>query len=687
MELVKSKCPSCGGGVTFEDGVQTSICEYCGNEYLAESSKKLAGLEDYMASKLKNLRQLQTNAAKKNDIKTLVSSSAEILKIVADDYLSEYYYAYAQNEAGQNGYLQEFYQSVSKPATISDINKILHHLHEYSDLRDKLEIEGYIMCIYHKDVDNFEELLKYQEEFEKRRVKEDDYANIPRDIFVCYRSTNRELAENIVKTLEEDGNTCWISYRNLRPNDSKNYWESIREAVSSCQIFLVISDQGSMLSKDCNAEINIAKALKKQPIEYKIDTSLHTTFFKAFFDGIAWVDAFSNIGNPLEQLCRRIFQEKEKLNRRTEKRTKDYVSESNEGLLENLILKAEMLLEEGNFKEAQEVALEITNKNIKCAEGWWIAFLANNKIADKNNLLGMQINLTNDINYLRFLRFASTELKVVNSSYVDRAFENLNAKIKKEEAKAKISAKVETKKNGDREIDTRGLSSKEIFDIGNKYYYGIDTPQDLNTAVKYYAKAADLGNMYAQFCLGFCYCTGEGVSQNYDKAIELYKKSATQNYVEAEYSLGVCYTAGCGVGKDNTKAVEWFKKAALQGHPGAQYNLAASYKRGCGIEKNLKKAVEWFTKASKAGDVNAQFSLGHCYYHGEGVDKSFETAAMWFKKSSEQGLSDAQYYLAHCYEFGNGVPKNNGQAFEWYRKAAEQGHVDAQKRFNTLIGR
>ena len=52
--------------------------------------------------------------------------------------------------------------------------------------------------------------------------------------------------------------------------------------------------------------------------------------------------------------------------------------------------------------------------------------------------------------------------------------------------------------------------------------------------------------------------------RNYYKAFEWYKKAAEQGDVYAQYKLGTMYQHGIGVQRDYTKAKEWYTKVAEQ---------------------------------------------------------------------------------------------------------------------------
>jgi TPR repeat protein len=71
------------------------------------------------------------------------------------------------------------------------------------------------------------------------------------------------------------------------------------------------------------------------------------------------------------------------------------------------------------------------------------------------------------------------------------------------------------------------------------------------------------------------------VDPDLDKARELYQKAANQGNVQAQYNLGVCYENGLGVEPDLPKAAKYYQEAADQGSQDAQDAIA-----------NLKQAVQ-----------------------------------------------------------------------------------------------
>jgi TPR repeat protein len=210
---------------------------------------------------------------------------------------------------------------------------------------------------------------------------------------------------------------------------------------------------------------------------------------------------------------------------------------------------------------------------------------------------------------------------------------------------------------------------------------------DLGKVAELYQKAADQGNAYAQFNLGWLYENGQGVQKDLGKAAEFYQKAADQGFDNAEYNLGVLYANGRGVQKDLRKAAELFQKAADQGFAPAQHNLGLAYDHGRGVPKNLAKAAELYQKAADQGSADAQNNLGVLYANGQGVPNDLGKAAELFQKAADQGSADAQNNLGVAYENGQGVPNDLGKAAELYQKAADQGEHAAIANLKRLSRR
>ena len=120
------------------------------------------------------------------------------------------------------------------------------------------------------------------------------------------------------------------------------------------------------------------------------------------------------------------------------------------------------------------------------------------------------------------------------------------------------------------------------------------------------------------------------------------KKAAEQGNVDAQYNLGFMYDNGEGVPEDDTEAVRWFRQAAEQGNVDAQYNLGFMYVKGEGVPEDDAEAVRWFRQAAEQGHAAAQGMLGIMYTMGKGVPEDDIHAYAWISIAAAQGSENAK---------------------------------------------
>ena len=149
-------------------------------------------------------------------------------------------------------------------------------------------------------------------------------------------------------------------------------------------------------------------------------------------------------------------------------------------------------------------------------------------------------------------------------------------------------------------------------------------------AIESLKKAAEQGYADAQFELGHIYEDGLGVEANLDQAIDWYQKAAELGNKEAFEKCRMAAVEG------NIKAIEWFKKAAEQGNVDAQYQLGFLYKHGIRVEKNIDKAIEWYKKAAEQNSYISKLSLAELYEK----QKDFASAVEWYEKAGEKNKAN-----------------------------------------------
>jgi TPR repeat protein len=235
--------------------------------------------------------------------------------------------------------------------------------------------------------------------------------------------------------------------------------------------------------------------------------------------------------------------------------------------------------------------------------------------------------------------------------------------------------------------------------------------------VQWWRKAAEQGQIDAQYKLGHAYHEGRGVAQDSEQAVHWWRKAATRGDVDSEYWLGHAYHEGHGVSRDPKLAAEWWGRAARRAHVGAFERLEEAANRGeteAQVELGLgfrplccdqrpccygfcvdpEQATHWLQKAAEQGNTHyVQYKLAAAYHNGWGVPKDPKKAAHWWGKAgardelkhlAEQGNHHAQYELGVVFAEGRGIVQDFDEAEYWWRKAKAQGHRKAKIRLSEL---
>jgi hypothetical protein len=311
MKLNQAKCTVCGAALEFNITQDFAKCKYCNNQIIVERAIEFAKVQLDRTQDIKKYRENLDKFVKLNSIEEISRVSSLIKDIIPNDYSAAYYFAYAKQKLGNPKFMYDFYLEQLE-TTAADKQKVLTHLINNSDLRDYSLIKKFIG-------NQAQVLNDYENEFKKRTIIEDNYSNIPRDVFICFSSANQDIAAEVSNNIEADGHTTWISTKNLRPNNKENYWSDIEKAIINASILLVISSAEAMISKDVQNEIELAKKYNKKTLEYKIDTSAHTSFFKFAFDGTKWIEGFNQNKKTLATLKTRIFEELQEIKKKKPK--------------------------------------------------------------------------------------------------------------------------------------------------------------------------------------------------------------------------------------------------------------------------------------------------------------------------------------------------------------------------------
>lgn len=409
MDLINSVCTSCGNNLDVSEDTTAVTCEYCGNTFLLANGIDFALKSESEIGSIGKLRNNLKRSILADDHKNILAFSKEVLRLIPRDDIANYFFAYANYSFGSRRYLFDFYDHTVQIK--KDFETIINHIIEYSDVRDKSLIENFIAR------HNPQKLETYRDKYTQKLIDEENYSSIPRDIFISFRSTEIEIATEVLETLEKDGSSCWISSRNLRPNDNENYWMNIEDAIGKSKIFLVISSNEAMISRDVKKEIDIANKLDKKRIEFKVDSSRHTSTFKYFFDGMKWIDATENKNDALVELKRRVYSMLTDSTTTYKSKTKDkqVANDSDSSDFIRKMNRSKVELIGYNYKDAANSIKDALGINPESPDAWWLLFLAENNFVSteafneyisKKQTLSKMADIYNKVSYKQYKKFA-----------------------------------------------------------------------------------------------------------------------------------------------------------------------------------------------------------------------------------------------------------------------------------------
>jgi TPR repeat protein len=151
-------------------------------------------------------------------------------------------------------------------------------------------------------------------------------------------------------------------------------------------------------------------------------------------------------------------------------------------------------------------------------------------------------------------------------------------------------------------------------------------------------RAAEQGNVEAQWQLGLLYASGEGLDLNFVEAASWIERAAEQGFVRAQSVLAWLYANGLGVEHDDGKAGYWYRRAAEQGSAKDQYMVATMYRFGrYGVGRDPAAMIQWYQLAAQQGFAPAQLALGLLLVQGKELLPDYETAFQWLSLAHVNG--------------------------------------------------
>ncbi|KAG1465269.1 hypothetical protein G6F46_002858 [Rhizopus delemar] len=161
---------------------------------------------------------------------------------------------------------------------------------------------------------------------------------------------------------------------------------------------------------------------------------------------------------------------------------------------------------------------------------------------------------------------------------------------------------------------------------------------DANYARELFTQAAEYGYAASQFKLGQAYENGFlNCPVDPRRSIAWYSKAAEQGEVEAEFALSGWYLTGADgiLSQNDREAYLWARKAADKGHAKAEYAIGYYTETGTGTEKNLEEAKIWYRRAAANNYTRATKRLNEL--KNEDIDLQQQNSEHTFKLFKREG--------------------------------------------------
>ena len=214
-----------------------------------------------------------------------------------------------------------------------------------------------------------------------------------------------------------------------------------------------------------------------------------------------------------------------------------------------------------------------------------------------------------------------------------------------------------------------------MYELSDCYCDGEGVGKNMDLAISWLTKAADLGLMKAQTTLGMLYMSGfEGHEQNYAISEKYLTMAAERDFPKAQVALSYLYIGM----EEYGKALMWSRKAAELENE-AYAVLGQIYLEGLGVDKNEKEGLKYYEKAANGGDADAQNIVGNLYSSKNFGWYNLDNAFKYYQMAAAQNHLYGMFNYGLCYVTGDGCNIDILQANEWIGKAAEAGCVEAQE--------
>ncbi|MFR1184803.1 MAG: MobP3 family relaxase [Ruminococcus sp.] len=218
------------------------------------------------------------------------------------------------------------------------------------------------------------------------------------------------------------------------------------------------------------------------------------------------------------------------------------------------------------------------------------------------------------------------------------------------------------------------------YKLGSMFKKGLGTDIDMDRAIDYFKRSAEMNNKNGLYEYGKELLLGEHIPQDKEKAVKLLEKAIKLENINAKRFLALELISGEHLDQDIDKGLAMLTECADSGDTCACYKLGKIYFKGEIVLQDLDKAEKYLLLAED--NEFTQYALGKLYLQKEKYD--VQKAVDYFEKSADKNMWSS-YQLGRLYLFGSeGLEKDKTKAVEWLTKSAHDGNEYVQNMLNNI---
>lgn len=218
------------------------------------------------------------------------------------------------------------------------------------------------------------------------------------------------------------------------------------------------------------------------------------------------------------------------------------------------------------------------------------------------------------------------------------------------------------------------------YKLGSMFKKGLGTDIDMDRAIDYFKRSAEMNNKNGLYEYGKALLLGEHIPQDKEKAVKLLEKAIKLENINAKRFLALELISGEHLDQDIDKGLAMLTECADSGDAFACYRLGKIYLQGEIMSQNLDKAEKYLLLAEDS--EYTQYALAKLYLQEEKYD--IQKAVNYFENCADKNHW-ASYQLGRIYLFGaEGFTKDKEQAIEWFTKSANDGNEYAQAMLDDI---